>query len=256
MQDSQFSLAIGKQGQNVRLANKLCDWAIDVKTEEQAAELDLTEADSRKAAETLFAEQPEQEEYEEVTAVSQLPGVDARVADLLKASGMDDIEAFIAASKDGRLLEIEGLTKEEETELKMVFTHGKKRNAIANAVIKEGKGTITINRIPIHNIEPKPLRIKIFEPILVLGVDKFKNLNIKVRVTGGGPVAQLYAARTAIAKGIVAWNQKYVDEESKDEARRDLLNYDKNLLVADYRRLEPKKYGGPGARSRKQKSYR
>ena len=113
VQDSQFSLAIGKQGQNVRLANKLCDWAIDVKTEEQAAELDLTEADSRKAAETLFAEQPEQEEYEEVTAVSQLPGVDARVADLLKASGMDDIEAFIAASKDGRLLEIEGLTKED-----------------------------------------------------------------------------------------------------------------------------------------------
>ena len=144
----------------------------------------------------------------------------------------------------------------EEAELKMVFTHGKKRNAIANAVVKEGKGTITINRIPIHNIEPKTLRIKIFEPILVLGVDKFKNLNIKVRVTGGGSVAQLYAARTAIAKGIVAWNQKYVDEESKDEARRDLLNYDKLLLVADYRRLEPKKYGGPGARSRKQKSYR
>ena len=146
--------------------------------------------------------------------------------------------------------------KEEESELKMVFTHGKKRNAIANAVVQEGNGSITINRIPIQNIEPKTLRIKIFEPILVLGVDKFKNLNIKVRVSGGGSVAQLYAARTAIAKGIVAWNQKYVDEESKDEARRDLLNYDKLLLVADYRRLEPKKYGGPGARSRKQKSYR
>ena len=146
--------------------------------------------------------------------------------------------------------------KEDDSELKMVYTHGKKRNAIANAVIKEGNGTITINRIPIHNIEPKTLRIKIFEPILILGVDKFKNLNIKVRVSGGGSVAQLYAARTAIAKGIVAWNQKYVDEESKDEARKDLLNYDKNLLVADYRRLEPKKYGGPGARARKQKSYR
>ena len=145
---------------------------------------------------------------------------------------------------------------ESEEELKMVFTHGKKRNAIANAVVQEGKGSITVNRIPLQNIEPKPLRIKIFEPILILGVEKFKNLRIKVRVTGGGPVAQLYAARTAIAKGIVAWNQKYVDEESKDEARRDLLNYDKNLLVADYRRLEPKKYGGPGARSRKQKSYR
>ena len=146
--------------------------------------------------------------------------------------------------------------KDDDSELKMVYTHGKKRNAIANAVVKEGNGTITINRIPIQNIEPKTLRIKIFEPILILGIEKFKNLNIKVRVSGGGSVAQLYAARTAIAKGIVAWNQKYVDEESKDEARRDLLKYDKNLLVADYRRLEPKKYGGPGARSRKQKSYR
>ena len=129
---------------------------------------------------------------------------------------------------------------DSESELKMVYTHGKKRNAIANAIISEGNGTITINRIPIQNIEPKTLRIKIFEPILILGIDKFKNLRIKVRVSGGGSVAQLYAARTAIAKGIVAWNQKYVDEESKDEARRDLLNYDKNLLVADYRRLEPK----------------
>ena len=145
--------------------------------------------------------------------------------------------------------------KGESDELKMVYTHGKKRNAIANAVVQEGNGTITINRIPIQNIEPKTLRIKIFEPILILGIEKFKNLRIKVRVSGGGSVAQLYAARTAIAKGIVAWNQKYVDEESKDEARKDLLNYDKNLLVADYRRLEPKKYGGPGARARKQKSY-
>ena len=145
---------------------------------------------------------------------------------------------------------------ESDSELKMVYTHGKKRNAIANAVIQEGNGTITVNRIPMQNIEPKTLRIKIFEPILILGVEKFKNLRIKVRVSGGGSVAQLYAARTAIAKGIVAWNQKYVDEESKDEARKDLLNYDKNLLVADYRRLEPKKYGGPGARARKQKSYR
>ena len=141
-------------------------------------------------------------------------------------------------------------------ELKMVYTHGKKRNAIANAVIQEGKGIITINRVPIQNIDPKPLRIKIFEPILILGVDQFKNLRIKVRVSGGGAVAQLYAARMAIAKGIVAWNQKYVDEEEKDKVRKDFMNYDKTLLVADNRRIEPKKYGGPGARARFQKSYR
>ena len=46
---------------------------------------------------------------------------------------------------------------ESDSELKMVYTHGKKRNAIANAVIQEGNGTITINRIPIHNIEPQIL---------------------------------------------------------------------------------------------------
>ena len=138
----------------------------------------------------------------------------------------------------------------------MVYTHGKKRNAIANAVVQEGKGNITINRVPIQNIEPKPLRIKIFEPILILGIDQFKNLRIKVRVSGGGAVAQLYAARMAIAKGIVAWNQKYVDEEEKDKVRKDFMNYDKTLLVADNRRIEPKKYGGPGARARYQKSYR
>ena len=51
-------------------------------------------------------------------------------------------------------------------------------------------------------------------------------------------------------------DQKYVDEEEKDKVRKDFMNYDKTLLVADNRRIEPKKYGGPGARARYQKSYR
>ena len=143
-----------------------------------------------------------------------------------------------------------------EKDVKIVFTHGKKKNAVANAITQEGKGTITVNRIPIQNIEPKTLRIKIFEPILLLGVNDFSNLTIRVRVIGGGPTSQLYAARQAISKAIVAWKQKYVDEEQKCETRRTLLNYDKGLLVADQRRAEPKKYGGRGARARFQKSYR
>ena len=146
--------------------------------------------------------------------------------------------------------------KNEDKDQRMVYTHGKKRNAIANAVTTEGKGIISVNGIPIQNIEPKPLRIKIFEPILVLGIEHFKNLAIRVRVSGGGAVAQLYAARLAISKALVAWNQKYVDEESKDRVRKALMDYDKQLLVADDRRCEPKKYGGPGARARYQKSYR
>src|SRR5574344_3066824 len=108
--ESQFSLAIGRQGQNVRLANRLCDWNIDVKTEEQAAEMDLSEVDTRKAAEQLFAGS-EQPEYEEIQTVAQLPGVDQKVAAILKDSGIDDIEQFMAAVKAGTVQKIEGITE-------------------------------------------------------------------------------------------------------------------------------------------------
>jgi ribosomal protein S9 len=47
-----------------------------------------------------------------------------------------------------------------------------------------------------------------------------------------------------------------VDEASKREIKDVLLSYDRTLLVADPRRREPKKAGGPGARTRYQKSYR
>ena len=142
------------------------------------------------------------------------------------------------------------------TECRVVYTHGKKKQAIANAVVQSGKGTITVNRIPLNSVEPKPLRIRLFEPILLAGVKHFQDLRIRVRVVGGGPTSQLYAARMAIAKGLVAWKQKFVDEDEKAEIRRTFLSYDRSLLVADQRRREPKKYGGPGARARYQKSYR
>ena len=47
-----------------------------------------------------------------------------------------------------------------------------------------------------------------------------------------------------------------VDEASKKEIKDQLIQYDRSLLVADPRRTEPKKFGGPGARARYQKSYR
>ena len=47
-----------------------------------------------------------------------------------------------------------------------------------------------------------------------------------------------------------------VDEASKRQIKEILVNYDRTLLVADPRRCEPKKFGGPGARARYQKSYR
>lgn len=114
--ESQFSLAIGKQGQNVRLANRLCDWSIDVKTEEQAADMDLSDINSRRAAESLFnnGEQGEDNDgYDEISTVAQLPEVDKKVATVLKDAGYDDIQRFAEAYDNGDLKKIEGLTVEE-----------------------------------------------------------------------------------------------------------------------------------------------
>jgi small subunit ribosomal protein S16e len=123
-------------------------------------------------------------------------------------------------------------------------------------------------------VQPQTLQFKVYEPLLILGLDKFgtalpnllfsptvtynalANVDIRVRVSGGGHTSQIYAIRQAIAKSIIAYYQKYVDEHSKNQLKQALVQYDRTLLVADNRRCEPKKFGGPGARARYQKSYR
>lgn len=107
-----------------------------------------------------------------------------------------------------------------------------------------------------HLVEPQALRFKLEEPILIVGREKFSNIDVRIRVKGGGRIAQVYAIRQALAKSLVAYNQKYVDEATKKELRDTLVQYDRSLLVADPRRCEPKKFGGPGARAKYQKSYR
>mmetsp|Transcript_19867 Transcript_19867/g.32970 ORF Transcript_19867/g.32970 Transcript_19867/m.32970 type:complete len:144 (+) Transcript_19867:75-506(+) len=141
-------------------------------------------------------------------------------------------------------------------EAQSVQVFGRKKTATACAFAKQGRGLIKVNGQPIENIEPEQLRLKVFEPVLIVGQDKFANLDIRIRVKGGGITAQIYAIRAAIAKSVVAYHAKYVDESSKNELRKTLMEYDRNLLVSDPRRCEPKKYGGRSARSRFQKSYR
>jgi len=114
--ESQLSLAIGKQGLNVRLANRLVDWNIDVKTDAQFEEMDIA-AESRRAVSQLFGE--EDEYGEEYTLISQLPGVDASVAALLRENNKDFIEDFLSLSEE-ELMEI-GLSKEQQETLKGII---------------------------------------------------------------------------------------------------------------------------------------
>lgn len=61
---------------------------------------------------------------------------------------------------------------------------------------------------PLDLVQPETLRWKVFEPVLLLGKQRFSNVDIRIRVKGGGQVSQIYAIRQAIAKGIVAFYQK------------------------------------------------
>ena len=114
---------------------------------------------------------------------------------------------------------------------------------------------IKINGQPIHLIQPEILRFKIYEAVLVAGENTFQPIDIRVRVKGGGHTSQVYAIRQAIAKAVVAYYAKYFDAASALELKKKLVAYDRTLLIADPRRAEPKKFGGHGARARRQKSY-
>merc|ERR1739848_88499 len=139
--------------------------------------------------------------------------------------------------------------------METVQTFGRKREAVAVAFVKKGKGLIKVNGVPIELVQPEQLRFNVWEPVLLLGANRYREVDIRIRVKGGG-YTQIYAIRQAIGKALVAWYQKYVDEASKREIKQILLQYDRTLLVADPRRPEPKKFGGRGARARFQKSYR
>ena len=75
------------------------------------------------------------------------------------------------------------------------------------------------------------------------------NVDIKVKVHGGGYMSQAEAVRMGIAQGFVKWTRG-------KRLRTAYIAYDRTMLAGDGRRKEPKKFGGPGARRRKQKSYR
>ncbi|WP_319476933.1 transcription termination factor NusA [Marispirochaeta aestuarii] len=111
VEENQLSLAIGKQGLNVRLANRLVDWNIDVKTIAQFEEMDIA-AESKKAMEALFSDV---EEEEEITSIAELPDIPEHIVETLKDNKIELIEDLINLSPE-EMAEIEGLdSKDVET---------------------------------------------------------------------------------------------------------------------------------------------
>lgn len=82
------------------------------------------------------------------------------------------------------------------------------KTATAVAYCKRGKGLVKVNGRPLDQVQPKALQYKLMEPILLLGQDRFADVDIRIRVKGGGHTSQIYAIRQALSKSLVAYYQK------------------------------------------------
>ncbi len=133
--------------------------------------------------------------------------------------------------------------------MRIVLASARRKTAVARVVVKEGKGRVRVNSVPIEIYEPKLARWKIMEPLLLAGEEVLSKVDININVKGGGIMGQASAARTALARALVEWT-------GSEELRKLYLGYDRHLLVEDPRRTEPKKPRGRSARAKRQKSYR
>lgn len=134
---------------------------------------------------------------------------------------------------------------------KVVFTVGKRKNAVARARIVAGSGKIVINSKPLDVWGNDYLRLRIKEPLAIAG-DMANKANFYVNVEGGGTTGQTEAIRMTIARGLI-------DFFKDKQLRENFMNYDRNLLVFDYRRNETHNAGGAskrGSRRHKQRSKR
>ena len=137
-----------------------------------------------------------------------------------------------------------------------------RKTASAHVYITKGDGKVRINNIPVEMIEREISREVILVPLEISG-DLRNKINISVKVKGGGFMSQSYVAATGITRALIGWtkNKKEPKEhpftkKQRDDLKQKIEVVDKYLVSGDARRKEPKKFGGPGARRRKQKSYR
>lgn len=138
--------------------------------------------------------------------------------------------------------------KKEKKATRAFVTRGKRKESVARATIREGKGVVRMNGLAISSMNNRYIREIILEPTRYVGPEA-SNVDISVNVNGGGRMGQAQAARTAIANALVI----YFDKMNLKEK---FMSIDRSLLVEDTRRVEAKKYRGPKARARFQKSYR
>ncbi|MCM8795757.1 MAG: transcription termination factor NusA [Candidatus Omnitrophica bacterium] len=100
--EDQLSLAIGKQGQNVRLASRLIGWELDIRTKETAG---ITKEEKK-----------EKKEKRIEISLEQLPGIGKKTVANLKAAGIQTIEDIVKLDIE-KLTQIKGIGKKRAEKL-------------------------------------------------------------------------------------------------------------------------------------------
>tara|TARA_B110001454_G_scaffold155332_1_gene144677 strand:+ start:579 stop:1028 length:450 start_codon:yes stop_codon:yes gene_type:complete len=141
--------------------------------------------------------------------------------------------------------------------------YASRKTSSAHVLIAKGKGKVRINNIPLEMIEPESSREVILAPLEIIGEEIRDKVDISIRVRGGGFMGQAYASATAMTRALIGWTKSKKEPKdhpfnktTRQQLKEKIGEYDKYLISGDARRKEPKKFGGPGARRRKQKSYR
>lgn len=149
--------------------------------------------------------------------------------------------------------------------VKSVTTQGKKKRAVASCECTQtGEFSLRINKVPFELLATNAsgarvnslLVAKMKEIICIVDESNIRDLSFDITCRVGGDVSRVYAIRMAFAKAVLAFYGEYFDEWKRQEIQKRLMDFDRYSLVCDPRKSEPKKFGGPGARARYQKSYR
>jgi len=126
----------------------------------------------------------------------------------------------------------------------VIHTIGRRKTSVARIFLKEGKGSITVNKKDYTEYFPTPtLQYKIQQPFVLTATEG--NYDLKVTVVGGGTNGQVEAVRLAISRALCQINEEHR-----------LVLKPEGLLTRDPRMVERKKFGQKKARKKFQFSKR
>ncbi len=121
---------------------------------------------------------------------------------------------------------------------------GKRKSSIARVIVRPGDGSVSVNGRTLDEYFPRQyLRSLARQPLVTAGYES--NVDVVVRVHGGGISGQAGAVRHGIARALTD-----IDPELRSELKR------RGLLTRDARKKERRKAGLKKARKRPQFSKR